>query len=157
MYLLFDRREPSSRAPDSRLLCGLWIFRSDPSLSRQNVTREARRAVDNWKGTATLLSETPDSKESRSGSTCRLSSFGRQGLPGSGRYHQRQHPAGGGRSLNNFVGNMQNAYDQAGVGYGVITRARSRSRSWTGRVFPRSYGPFFIPSDIRSSTSIRHS
>ncbi|MBS0190996.1 MAG: hypothetical protein U0573_03750 [Phycisphaerales bacterium] len=147
MYLLFDPEGTVKQGTGQPFVVWLVDFPSDPSLSRQNVTREARRAVDNWKGTATLLSETPDSKGEPQWINVPSEQLGRRGFPVPDVIIGDFNIPRGSRSLNNFVGNMQNAYDQAGVGY---TASYPRKVPFTQLDGPglSSLVRVFIPSDI---------
>lgn len=147
MYLLFDPEGTVKEGTGQPFVVWLMDLPSDPSLSRQNVTREAIDAIDNWKGTATVLSAETNAKGEPQWINVPAEQLGRRGFPQPDVIIGDFNIPRGSRSLAHLVGKMENAYDQAGAGY---------TASYPRKVpFAQLDGPgmftlvrFFIPSDV---------
>ncbi len=147
MYLLFDPEGTVKEGTGSPFVVWLMDLPSDPSSSRQRVTREAINAIDSWQGTATVLSAETDSKGEPIWINVPADQLGRRGFPLPDVIIGDFNIPRGSRSLKTLVGNMENAWDQAGMGY---------TASYPRKVpFKQLDGPglasairLFIPSDI---------
>ncbi|MBX3380684.1 MAG: hypothetical protein KF805_11375 [Phycisphaeraceae bacterium] len=147
MYLIFDPEGTVKQATGQPFVVWLMDLPSDPSLSRQHVTTQALAAIDAWRGTATVLSAEPDSKGEPQWINVPAEQLGRKGFPLPDVMMGDFNIPRGSRSLQNLVGDMENAYDQAGSGY---------TASYPRKVpFSQLDGPglfsvvrFFIPSDV---------
>lgn len=147
MYLVFDSEGTVKQGTGQPLVVWLMDLPSDPSISRQNVTKQAIAAIDAWKGTATVLSAEPNSKGEPQWINVPAEQLGRRGFPPPDVMMGDFNIPRGSRSLKHLTGDMENAYDQAGSGY---------TASYPRKVpFAQLDGPglfsavrFFIPSDV---------
>lgn len=147
MYLVFDPEGTVKQGTGQPFVVWLMDLPSDPTISRQHVTKEALAAIDAWKGTATVLSAELNVKGEPQWINVPAEQLGRKGFPVPDVMLGDFNIPRGSRSLKHLVGDMENAYDQAGSGY---------TASYPRKVpFSQLDGPglfavvrFFIPSDV---------
>jgi len=147
MYLIFDPEGTVKQGTGQPFVVWLMDLPSDPSISRQNITKQAIDSIDSWRGTATVLSADLDSKGEPQWINVPAEQLGRKGFPLPDVMVGDFNIPRGSRSLRNLTGDMNNAYDQAGAGY---------TASYPRKVpFSQLDGPglfsvvsFFIPSDV---------
>ncbi|MBY0111431.1 MAG: hypothetical protein K2Y21_01315 [Phycisphaerales bacterium] len=123
MYLVFDAAGTAKEGLSTEFVVWLMDLPSDPTLSRQNVTKQALAAIDAWKGVATVRVP-PDPATSAAKPDAPIQwenvpaeQLGRKGFPVPDLVIGDFNIPRGSRSLRNLVGDMENAYDQAGDGY----------------------------------------
>ncbi|HEX8877248.1 MAG TPA: hypothetical protein VF777_10895 [Phycisphaerales bacterium] len=119
MYLVFEAAGTAKEGLGTDFVVWLMDLPSDPTLSRQNVTRQAREALDNWKGVATVRAAADPAKPDApvQWTNVPAEQLGRRGFPTPDLVLGDFNIPRGSRSLKNLVGDMANAYDQAGAGY----------------------------------------
>lgn len=119
MYLVFDAAGTAKEGLGTDFVVWLMDLPSDPSLSRQNVTKQALAALEGWKGVATVRVPGDPAKPDAPAqwSNVPAEQLGRRGFPAADVVIGDFNIPRGSRSLRNLVGDMENAYDQAGAGY----------------------------------------
>ena len=149
MYLVFDAAGTAKEGLSTDFVVWLMDLPSDPTLSRQNVTRQARAAMDNWKGVATVRAAADPNKSDApvQWSNVPAEQLGRRGFPNPDLVIGDFNVPRGSRSLKNLVGDMANAYDQAGAGY---TASYQRKVPFAQLDGPGLIGlvRWMIPSDV---------
>lgn len=119
MYLVFDAVGTAKEGIATEFVVWLMDLPSDPTLSRQNVTKQARAGLEGWKGVATVRVPVDPANPDAPAQWSNVPSeqLGRQGFPAADLVIGDFNIPRGSRSLKNLVGDMENAYDQAGAGY----------------------------------------
>lgn len=147
MYLIFDPEGTVKQGTGQPFVVWLMDLPSDPSISRQNITKQAIESIDAWRGTATVLSADLDSKGEPQWINVPAEQLGRKGFPLPDVMVGDFNIPRGSRSLQHLTGNMENAYDQAGAGY---TASYPRKVPFTQLDGPGLFSAvrFFIPSDV---------
>lgn len=147
LYLVFDPAGTVKQGSGQPLVVWVLDLPSDPTLHRQRVAREARAAIESWRGVATVLSQPATETSPAEWSNVPAESLGRRGFPEPDVIIGDFNIPRGSHSLRHLVGDMSNAYDQAGAGY---------TASYPRRVpFAQLDGPgligivrWLIPSDV---------
>ncbi|MGH7243330.1 MAG: hypothetical protein ACREJD_07925 [Phycisphaerales bacterium] len=147
MYLIFDPEGTVKQGTGEPFVVWLMDLPSDPSISRQIITKQAIDAIDAWRGTATVLAAEPNSKGEPQWINVPAEQLGRKGFPLPDVMMGDFNIPRGSRSLTNLTGNMANAYDQAGSGY---TASYPRKVPFSQLDGPGLFSAvrFFIPGDV---------
>lgn len=149
MYLICDAAGTAKEGLGTEFVVWLMDLPSDPTLSRQNVTRQALAAMDAWKGVATVRVPPDPNKPDAPAEWANVSAeqLGRKGFPTPDLVIGDFNIPRGSRSLKNLVGDMANAYDQAGAGY-TATYPRKVPFAQLDGPGLISFVRWLVPSDV---------